>query len=136
MKPFKTLVKFHKKQIDDILLQISALETQKNQILNEVERILQEYQKELGQYSGRMEYCSILDQYMIQVRKQEKSYKVQIKDIESTVEKLRDDLLNRYAELKKFEIILKRKTLALKQAEEKKENDALDELTVLRYKRA
>ncbi len=133
MKSLKTLVKLHQKQLDDILAKIGAAEKQKVETEEALRKMLQEAKRELESYNGT-EYAFMLEQYLNYTRNQEKVYIKQISDLENKIEVLRTDLFNEFVELKKLELILKKRLQAKKDAENKAESKALDEMTILRHK--
>lgn len=134
MKTLKTLIKLHKKKLDDLLVQITDLEGQKKRLEKILEQMLLDAEHELQSHAAT-EYAFMLDQYLNYIRKQQKLCTKQITDLEKHIASLRGDLFDQFGELKKLEITLQKKQQAIKLAAEKAENKALDEMTILRYKR-
>jgi len=134
MKALKTLVKLHQKQLDDVLRQIGLAEKQKLEIEQALAKILTDAKREFESYNTT-KYAFMLEQYMHHARFQEKSCKKEIAMLEYQIKILRDELFDKFTELKKLELVLERRQKAYKAMVTKREDKTVDEITVLRHKR-
>jgi len=105
MKALKTLIRLHKKQLDDLLKKINNLEEQKNQLELTLQKLEDEAARELEQYCGG-QYAFMLEKYLKNAENRRQELFSRINKIKEQIQLLRNELHNKFAELKKFEIAL------------------------------
>ena len=132
MKTIKTLIKFHKKQLDNLLNSINALESQKNQLNLFLEDLNNQAKKESENYIGT-EYAFMLDKYLANLQVSRKQLTTQITQLTCQIKLLRDQLHDKFAELKKFEIALQNRLIKEQMEVKKAETKFLDELNNKKY---
>ena len=132
MKSLKTLIKLHKKKLDDLVKQINNLEEKKNIYETRLKKLQAEILIELKKYTGT-EYAFMLDNYMKSAEGREQKFKEQIKEFEQQISVLRAELAEQFAELKKFEIALQNRINIEKEKERQAEVKNLDEFNSIKY---
>lgn len=132
MKSLKTLIKLHKSHLDDLVLKINHSQQEKIELLNLLENNRKEVEAELKQYIGS-EYAFIIDEYLKNSIKQQKSLQDNIAVINANLEILNNQLTEQYAELKKLEIAFENKRKQQLTALKKAEEAAINEFNVIRF---
>ena len=132
MKTLKTLIRLHKKQLDDLLKKINNLEEQKDNFTKTLRYLEEQAAKELEEYCGG-QYAFMLEKYLENMEDKKKQLMEHIYNTDRQIQSLRIELYDRFAELKKFEIALenhlKREWELLKTAEIK----SLDEFNTNQF---
>ena len=132
MKSLKTLIKLHKKKLDDLVKEINNLEEKKSAHEAKLKKLQAEILVELKKYLGT-EYAFMLDNYIKSAEDREHKLKEQIKGFEEQIAVLRTELAEQFAELKKFEIALQNRINAEKEVERQAEVKDLDEFNSIKY---
>lgn len=132
MKSLKTLIKLHKKTLDDLLHNINKLEQQRSNFIESLTNMRFQTEQELKQYSGS-EYAFMLDKYLQTMQNNEKNLTVQLHQVEQQISSLRDDLHTQFTELKKFEIAYENRQKQERLAAEKLAVKSLDEFNNTRF---
>ena len=132
MKTLKTLIRLHKKQLDDLLKKINNLEEQKDNFTKTLRYLEDQATKELEEYCGG-QYAFMLEKYLENIEDKKKQLINHIDNTDRQIQSLRIELYDKFTELKKFEIALenhlKREQNLLKAAETK----SLDEFNTNQF---
>ncbi len=126
MKSLKTLIKLNKDKLDKILRKIEYAEIEKTRLYSKKKQIEEEMEREVIKYSAS-QYAYMLDSYMQNTRKLLKRIDLQIIDINTYIDRMREELAYQYADLKKFEIALENKQRIEQEKIKKAEVKYLDE---------
>jgi flagellar export protein FliJ len=132
VKSLKTLIKLHKKELDDLLSRINALENQKDELCLFLQNLEVEATRELEYYAGT-EYAFMLGKYLENVEINRKHLISQITQVTGQIKLLRNQLHDKFAELKKFEIALQNRLNKEQNEIKKAETKLLDEINTNKF---
>jgi len=105
MKTLKTLIRLHKKQLDDLLKKINNLEEQKDNFTKTLRYLEDQAAKELEEHCGG-QYAFMLEKYLENIEDKKKQLIDHIDNTDRQIQSLRIELYDKFTELKKFEIAL------------------------------
>lgn len=126
MKALKTLVKFNKTKLDEILVEIKKAEEEISLLTTQANNLAKEINEEINNYH-RSEYSFMLEQYLENTSKKQARIKMRIEKLEFYIAGRQQALTEQYAELKKYEIALKNKQKLEYLQIQKAETKLLDE---------
>lgn len=109
MKGLKVLIKVKRKELDDIKLKIFTLEKNKDHFTNIIHQNEQHVINQLDFLSKNPEMNFAFGPFYEKAASVTKILKIEIQKIEDNISKLREEVLNSFSELKKFEILLEQK---------------------------
>lgn len=132
MKSISTLIKLHKKNLDEIVLKKNKAEQELQQLLEFLNILIEESKQEIEKYHNG-EYAYILENYLKEFRAKKEDLESTINNYNKYIAKLESDLHNEFSELKKFEIIKKNRLAKQAEKDQKHEMDQLDELSIGGY---
>ncbi len=135
MKTYKTLIKLAKQETDKLRRIMADMDNQVVQLDALSDRLDEQLQYEMDNAVKHPEMGGFFGNFSkhIQVRK-EKLAKEKA-TLLAEMDKLRDAIAERFAEQKKYEIILERKIEVQKKKVEKREGEMLDEVAQQLYER-
>jgi flagellar export protein FliJ len=128
MKGIDTLIKLHKRTLDELRRQIGALENQKQQFLSALKKLAEDLQNEMKMASEKPEMSQFFAGFSKRIQERQRLIAEEIKKLDKQIDKLTDDARAAFGEVKKFEIA-KANAEKRKQKEiARKETIALDEI--------
>lgn len=134
MKSIATLIKIHKKNLDEIASQKSKAEEELHYIVTKKDKLILESQQEIEKYHGS-EYADILANYLKEFRNKKLELDKSIDLYNNHIKGLESRLRNEFSEMKKFEIIQKNRLAKEAKKAQKQEIERLDELNTGKYVR-
>ncbi len=133
MKAISTLLKLAQKNLDKLLLTKKSLNARLEEIQYSLSILQKEMKNEINNYFNS-EYRFFLDQYLKGANLKIDNFQKSIIDLEKQIEHINKDIMEHFAEIKRYEIIAENHRKEKIQAEHKQEITNLDELTILKYK--
>ncbi len=132
MKAISTLLKISQKKLDKLLLDKKTLLARLEETQNQLEITQNEIKSEVNNYSNS-EYGFFLDKYLKGAKAKLDSFQKAIKNFERQIEILNGEIMEYFAEIKRYEIIAAKQKKELLLKEQKQEMKILDELTIAKY---
>jgi flagellar export protein FliJ len=135
MKGLATLIKLHKRKLDELRRQMGALENQKSQLQASIVKLQQELEHEMELAARQPEMANFFGGFAKRIKKRQEDMRTEIKTLDVQMEKLRGQIAIEFGEMKKFEIA---KANAEKRAEEeqnRKDTIVLDEIAGQQHRR-
>lgn len=133
MRSIETLIKIKKKELDEKRLEISSLETQKQEILSYSEQMAADLSAE-EEFAARDPYAAMtFDSYRNKIKERQQNIKMTVKDIDRQANVINNEMSDIFTEMKKYEIILRKKIEEEKAEEKSKEEKALNEIALNNY---
>lgn len=133
MKSLRILIKLRRKEIEKIQKQIALSEARKDELFQELAMLIAQANAEKNEYASSTQYADMLGKYLAGVKAQEIKMSGEINYLIIQINLMRDQLHDEFIEIKKLEILLERKEKEHKQKMLKLEENARDEMNVLRY---
>lgn len=135
MKGLDTLIKLHKRTLDELRRKIIALEGQKAQLTQASKKLDEELLDEIKAAGLQPEMSGFFGGFAKRIKTRQQKIAHEIKELDKQLAALADAAQLAYGEVKKFEIARERaKKRALKEAE-RKETIRLDEVAGNQYRR-
>ncbi len=134
-KALKTLIKLHKRTLDELRRKITSLERQKEQLLEASAKLEEELQFEIDLGTQQPEMAPFFGDFAKRIKARQEKLAEEVLLINEQIEKLKAEMTVAFGELKKFEIA---KTNADKRAAKEaahKETIALDEMAGQQHRR-
>ena len=102
MKGLTTLIKLHKRTLDELRRKMGALENQKSQLQLASARLQEELEREMKMAAKQPEMSNFFGGFAKRIKKRQDDIAGEIKAIEQRMAKLADEISEAYTELKKF----------------------------------
>ena len=135
MKGLITLIKIHKRDLDDLRRKMVALENQKAQLLQASAKLSEELVAEIQTASKSPEMGRFFGDFSNRIKKRKEEIAKEVQLLDKQMDVLNNDIRAAFSELKKYEIALERVKLRAKTAEERKETIELDEIAGQQHQR-
>jgi flagellar protein FliJ len=133
MKSIKQIIKFKKKQLDDQKTRISFLEQKLTQIVEQIHAENKKVTDETSFVEKENDYMFLFSSFFAQSIKNVEKLSLEVKNILAEIAQERAMLLDLFAEVKKFEILLQRHQEKQRHIEKTRETKFFDEISITRY---
>jgi hypothetical protein len=128
MGTLDVVCKMYKHQLDELIYNLRALEFEKNTLQELVNSTLAQMKFEIDKYQ-ETEYSKVLALYLEQQDNNIKVYREKIQKVEASIEGLREEIGQKFSEIKKLDSLIEDKKLKIKQELDKLERDSQDEIS-------
>jgi flagellar export protein FliJ len=133
VKTLKLLIKLGKKNVERILLQKKAIIQEISNLENMIENLESDMEKERQKHTNS-EYAVFLERFVINTKNKIAKLNGNIKLAKDKLEKIEEELVEAFAEHKRYEIILAAKKREKEKKELLREVKELDEMNILKPK--
>ncbi|MFK8040196.1 MAG: hypothetical protein AB8B67_02525 [Rickettsiaceae bacterium] len=132
MKTLKSLIRIHNNNIDELLLSINKLKSNQEENEGSIDFLTQEKLNEIDNYRDT-KYVIDLSQYLERVeRKLRDLYSIRA-NLARKIQMKQNELFVQFQEVKRLEIILKKKEQELRAELVKQEGKILDEFSINKF---
>lgn len=131
-KTLTTLIRFRKRQLDELRRRLTALESQKEQLIRRLETIRRELLREQEMASRQPEMSGFYGNYAERIRNRELEIAQEIGKLDRQMNQLSEQIRDSFGELKKFEILRERKLKEQREQEDRRETAQLDDIASVR----
>lgn len=135
MKTLNTLIRLHKRELDELRRSIVALENQKTQLQQAIIVLQQELEKEVALAGLQPEMANFFGEFAKRIKNRQEIMRNEIHNIDAKIIKLNDDIFLAFTELKKFEIAKENAKQRQVAEVNRKETIMLDEIASQQYHR-
>lgn len=135
MKGLATLIKLHKRNLDELRRKMVSLENQKVQLRLLSAKLNEELKEEIRLASQRPEMGNFFGDFAKRIKTRQEDIAAEIKALDKQMEKLQDEIAAEFAEVKKFEIAQENERLRARAKEARKETIVLDEIASQQHRR-
>ena len=135
MKALNTLIRIHKRNLDELRRNIVALENQKSQLEQAINVLHNELNAEVALASKQPEMSSFFGEFAKRIKNRQEKMREEIIAIDIKINKLNENIFAEFTEIKKFEIARENKKNRLKEAEIRKETLMLDEIASQQFQK-
>jgi chromosome segregation ATPase len=137
MKSFDTLIRLHKRTLDELRRQMVSLETQKQQLEFAIERLQQELENEVrlaGEVTRETpEMANFFGEFAKRIKLRQDLLREEICTLDAQILKLNEEIFDAFTELKKMEIARDNAKQRAKENAARKEAIDLDDIAVQQY---
>ena len=135
MKGLATLIKLHKRTLDELRRKMVSLENQKNQLRLLSARLNQELEDEMQTAGKQPEMAHFFGDFATRIKKRQEGIAKEVQSLDTQMDKLGEHIAEAYAEVKKFEIAKKNIERRAAEAVKRKETIELDEIAGQQHRR-
>jgi flagellar export protein FliJ len=135
MKTLATLIKLHRRRLDELRRQMGALENQKAQLLQTSQRLQEELREEINKASQQPEMGHFFGGFAKRIQQRQEDIAEEVRSLDKQMQKLNDEIAEAYTDVKKYEIAEQNAKERAKQEALRKENIMLDELAQQQHRR-
>lgn len=128
MKGLDTLIKLHKRALDELRRAIGVLENQKLQLQNLSRRLADELRKEMEEAGKRPEMGQFFGGFAKRIKTRQEHIATEIKALDKKIDTLTDEARAAYGELKKYEVAKANAKRRAEKEAQRKETIRLDEI--------
>ncbi len=130
IKALKTLIRLHKRELDELRRKLGALESQKTQLLQVSLRLDEELSNEQERAASMPEMAAFMGSFAKRIRERKEQIAGEVKKLEAQLETLAAEIGVKFSEMKKYEIARDNWLAREREAVEKKEAAQLDEVAL------
>lgn len=133
MKTFDTLIRLHKRTLDELRRDMVALETQKSQLQQAIVNLQKELDKEMVLAGQQPEMSNFFGEFAKRVKTRQETLRGEISTIDGKITTLNQKIFEAFTELKKYEIAKENAKQRAREAENRKETIMLDEIAAQQF---
>src|SRR5689334_20182006 len=104
MKGLSTLIKLHKRTLDELRRRMASLENQKVQLLQASANLHKELELEIHQAKKQAELSGFFGGFAKRIQKRQEEIAGEVRSLDQQMAKLNNEIAEAYGEVKKFEI--------------------------------
>jgi len=135
MKGLKTLIRLHKRNLDDLRRQMVALENEKAQLQQTIVVMQRELESEILLAGNQPEMSSFFGEFAKRIKNRQEAISQEIVVVDGKIDKLNNEISTEFTELKKFEIALENAKIRVAAEEARKETLMLDEIAAQQFQK-
>ncbi|MDX1974560.1 MAG: flagellar FliJ family protein [Rickettsiales bacterium] len=135
VKGIHTLIKLHKRTLDELRRKMTNLENQKNQLRTSLINLQKELEQEMALAGQQAEMAGFFGDFSKRIRKRQETIVFEIQALDIQIVKLSDEISVAFAELKKFEIARDNAKKCEQAAQNRKDTIMLDEIAIQQHRR-
>ena len=135
MKTLNTLIRLHKRNLDELRRQMVAFEGQKEQLIQTIEASQHELEREVELAKNTPEMSSFFGEFAKRIKNRQEKIRQEIQAVDKKIIELNDKIAAEFTELKKFEIALENRKTYAKAEENRKETLMLDEIAAQQFQK-
>ncbi len=128
MKGLDTLIKLHKRELDELRRKIGALENQKQQLLDTSKKLNDELQNEMKIAAQKPEMGGFFAGFSKRIQERQKVLAQEVRKLDQQIAKLTDEARIAFGEVKKYEIAKANAEKRAAKERARKETIELDEI--------
>lgn len=135
MKGLDSLIKLHKRTLDELRRSMAALERQKDQLQQAIHNLQLELEKEMALAKKQAEMSGFFGDFAKRIKNRQAEHQESIRKLDKQILKLNDEIAAAFAEVKKFEIAKENRKRRALEEQSRKETIMLDEIAGQQYTR-
>ena len=135
MKGINTLIKLHKRTLDELRRKMVSLESQKAQLQQAIRNLQQELNDEVSLGAKQPEMATFFGEFAKRIKERQEKMRDEIRLLDEQIKKLNEEIFDAFTELKKFEIAKENAQKRAAAEVARKEAVMLDEVAAQQYER-
>jgi len=135
MKGLTTLIKLHKRTLDELRRAMMSLESQKAQLLKLSVKLKDELVQEIKLASKSPELGNFFGDFSKRMQMRQEEIAGEVRSLDKQIGELNAKISEAFSELKKFEIALENAKQRAEEAERNKETIQMDEIAGQQFRR-
>ena len=135
MKGLNTLIKLHRRTLDELRRKMVSLENQKAQLLQASAKLSEELAAEIRMASKTPEMGRFFGDFSNRIKKRQAELAAEVQKLDKQMETLNVEIREAFAEVKKYEIALENAKQRIAAEGERRETIAMDEMAGQQFRR-
>lgn len=135
MKTLDTLIRLHKRTLDELRRNMVALENQKAQLRQAIHTLHKELEKEIALAGEQPEMANFFGEFAKRIKNRQEVINQEIVALDAKISNLNDEIFTAFTELKKYEIARENAKLRAKAEANRKETLMLDEIAAQQFQK-
>ncbi len=135
MKGIDTLIRLAKRTLDDLRKRQVAMETEKAKLQQAIKNLNTEMQKEMSLAAKTPELGSFYGGFAKRIKERQAELQQEVKAVEERLVKISDEILEAFADIKKYEIARDNAKARKKAEADRKETIMFDEIAATQFTR-
>ncbi len=135
MKTLDTLIRLHKRKLDELRRNMVALENQKAQLQQAIKNLQQELENEVKLAGKQPEMANFFGEFAKRIKNRQENLRQEIVALDVKINNLNKEIFEAFTELKKYEIAKENAKLRQREEANRKETIMLDEIASQQYQR-
>lgn len=135
MKTLDTLIRLHKRKLDELRRNMVALENQKVQLQQAIKNLQQELENEVKLAGKQPEMANFFGEFAKRIKSRQETLRQEIVALDVKINNLNKEIFEAFTELKKYEIAKENAKLRQREEANRKETIMLDEIASQQYQR-
>ncbi|MEQ1789666.1 MAG: flagellar FliJ family protein [Rickettsiales bacterium] len=133
MKTLDTLIRLHKRTLDELRRSMGALELQKGQLQQAIITLQEELNTEVSLAGKQLEMATFFGGFAKRIKKRQEDIQQEIRAVDKKIIELNKEIFEAFTELKKYEIAKENAKIRAQEEEKRKETLMLDEIASQQY---
>lgn len=133
MKSITTLLRVKQREMDALKRQQGILENQREEIHTIINGLSNQLRDELKAAQTMPEMAHFFGDYSVTIKKRQEMMHGHLRRLEAELMKLADQIRERFSEMKKYELVLANHEKRAREAANKREQQAMDEVAIRGY---
>lgn len=135
MKGLATLIKLHKRTLDELRRKMTALESQKSQLLQLSSSLKEELVQELKLAGKSPELGNFFGDFSKRIQMRREEIAGEVRSLDKKMAALNTQIAEAYSDLKKFEIVLANAKKRAEEEQRRQETIEMDEIAGQQFRR-
>ena len=135
MKSIKTLLRVKQREMDALKRQQGVLERQREQVISGIERLIQQLAHEMKTAEEMPEMGHFFGSFSLTIKKRQEQLRVQQRKLEVELDKITDQIRERFSEMKTYEIAIANWEKRRKEVADRRTQQEMDEIALRSYVR-
>ncbi len=135
VKSLNTLIRVARRALDELKRKQANLERQREALVMLSGNLAKELENEITLAAENVQMGGFFGNFAERIQKRQEQIKLEVKSLDKQLQQLAAEVMERFSELKKFEIARDNRLRAAEEAERKKEEQAMDEIGIRQYRR-
>ncbi len=133
MKTLDTLIRLHKRTLDELRRNMVSLENQKSQLQQAIVNLQKDLDKEMLLAGEQPEMSHFFGEFAKRIKNRQDNLRDEIRSLDIKITELNGKIFEAFAELKKYEIARENAKQRAREAENRKETIMLDEIAAQQF---
>lgn len=133
MKTLDTLIRLHKRTLDELRRNMVSLENQKSQLQLAIVNLQKDLDKEMVLAGKQPEMANFFGEFAKRVKTRQETLRGEISALDVKINELNNKIFEAFTELKKYEIARENAKQRAREAENRKETIMLDEIAAQQF---
>jgi len=135
MKGLNTLIKLHKRTLDDLRRKLVGLEEQKAQLQALSRTLQEELEREMQMATAQPDLSRFFSGFAKRIQKRQEDIAREMQALDRQIAALSEQIAEAFGELKKFEIAQENALRRLKEEEKRRDDALMDDIAARQHRR-